>query len=115
MYARIWYEPSGVKVTVFAPGSSNEEQARACQALLADGRIEEGATFDDVSSADMLKSLLPSDRTNRMKWRKNPLGPGVAPDVTIPDPPHPRKALLDAVNQATTINDLKAVIRQVIQ
>ena len=81
MFARIWYEPDGtVKVTSFAQGLSEDDQQSACRNLINDGRIDRAAEFDDVESVEELKALLPSDRSERHKWRKHPSGRGVQVD-----------------------------------
>ena len=115
MYARIWYEPNGVKVTTFAPGASESEKSSACRTLLADGRVEATATFEDVESVEALITALPGDRSERHKWRKNPLGKGCVVDALVPDPPHPKQALLESINSATTIAQLKVAMREMIQ
>ena len=113
MYARIWYEPSGaVKVTTFIDVPDPEMIARI---LHQDGQVDPNATFDDCATEPELTALLPSSRADRTKWRKNPNGRGVIVDLTIPDPPHPRQALLDAIQGATTIAQLKALLIQTIR
>ncbi len=115
MYARIWYEPDGsVKVTTFAPNSSEPEQIAACAVLIADGRVGVSATFDDIESAGVLKTLLPADRSERHKWRKNPVGRGCVVNRTVPDLPHPRQALLDAIDRATTVAQLRDLLKQTV-
>ena len=53
-----------------------------------------------VKSADM-----PSDYTKRHKWRLQ--GSRCVVDDTVPDPPHPRQSLLDQINAAATLDDVK--------
>lgn len=51
-------------------------------------------------------------RAQRHKWRIQ--GQTAAIDPTVPDPPHPKQALLDQVDAATTIAGLKVVIKALI-
>ena len=114
MYARIWYEPDGVKITTFASGSALTDQLTACATLRSDGRVHEAATFEDVETALDLRMLLPSDRLARSKWRKNPGGRGVIVDLTVPDPPLPNQAARDAIAAATTLVQLKTAVLQAL-
>lgn len=115
MYARIWYEPDGVKVTTFAPGSADGDKVAACKTLLADGRVHKDATFEDVESAEELKTLLPGDRAARHKWRKNPLGRGCVVDQRVADPLHPKQKLLDAIQTAGTMEEMRALLVKVVR
>ena len=81
-YARIWYQPSGgVLITYFLDGSDPETVSRV---LREDGHVARGATFEDVASEAELQTLIPQDRSQREKWRKNPSGRGVRIDPTVP-------------------------------
>lgn len=66
-YARIWYEPTGVKITYFAPGADPVQVERV---LRQDGHVERDATFEDVETEEELKALIPADRAERSKWAK---------------------------------------------
>ncbi len=74
-YARIWYEPTGVKITYFVDGA---DPAQATNVLLADGHVDKAATFEDVETEAELRALLPADRSERSKWTKNVFGRGIA-------------------------------------
>ena len=109
MHARIWYEPDGsVKVTTFVDGA---DPGTACDALLRDGHVHKNATFDDVATQAELDTLLPADRSQRDKWRKG-AGRGVVVDVLVPDKPHPKQAALDAIDNAKSLDELKAAVRE---
>lgn len=82
MYARIWYEPDGVKITYPVDGADINAVAKV---LMADGHVHQNATFEDVETRAELDTLLPTDRTVRDKWRKAPVGRGVMIDRTVPD------------------------------
>jgi len=73
-FARIWYEPTGVKITYFIDGA---DAGHVESVLRQDGHIHAAATFEDVETAEELKALLPTDRSERGKWAKNTLGRGV--------------------------------------
>ena len=76
-YARIWYEPNGVKVTYFVDGADPGDVEKV---LRKDGHLHPAATFEDVDSEAELQALLPADRSQRDKWRKHPTGRGVRVD-----------------------------------
>jgi hypothetical protein len=111
VHARIWYEPDGsVKVTTFIDGA---DPGMVAQVLIQDGHVHPLATYEDCHSEAELQAKIPADRAARGKWRKNPAGAGVIVDVTVPDPPHPKQALLDAIDAAKTIAELKVLMKQV--
>ena len=108
MTARIWSEPDGtVKITRVVSGSLEA----AAAILIEDGHINPTATFVDVPEAELL-SLLPSDRLDRSKWRYR--GGKVMVDHAIPDPPDPDQDILDAIQTANTVPELKNVLRRVL-
>lgn len=112
MYARIWYEPDGhVRITSFAHGIPEVDALAACKHLIVDGHISPDATFDDVETEEELKALLPPDRSARHKWRKAPGCRGCIVDNTVPDKPNPKQAMLDAIDSAKSLDDLKAVLK----
>ena len=112
-FARIWYEPSGaVKITTFVDGADPGTVARV---LIQDGHVHQASTFEDYESEPELLAKLPADRSQRAKWRKDVLNGGVMIDLTVPDPPHPKQALLNAVDQAKTIADLKTILTDAIR
>ena len=67
-----------------------------------------GLLFADVDATTIL-----ADRSKRHAWRLN-AGTVIA-DLTVPDPPHPKQALLDEIASATTIVALRAVLTKVVQ
>jgi len=66
-FARIWYEPAGVKITYLVDGADIGAVARV---LIADGHVDKNATFEDVDSQAELEALLPPDRSTRDQWVK---------------------------------------------
>ena len=62
-----------------------------------------------VTTAEM-----PADRSQRFRWRAHPSGRGVLVDLSVPVPPHPRQQLLDEIAAATTVADLKVVMRTLV-
>ena len=81
-FARIWYEPTGVKITYFVDGA---DIGHVESVLRQDGHVHRSATFEDVESRSALDALLPPDRSQRYKWRKALIGRGVRVDPTVPD------------------------------
>ena len=61
--------------------------------------------FLDLPFADV-----PTNRTQRDKWRLQ--GNQVRVDPTVPDRPHPRQALLDEIEAATTVAALKVAVKK---
>lgn len=107
---RCWYGPNGeVRVTTFL---YEETRERDC-ALLSLERYP-GWTWEDMTEAQY-RAMQPAKHdangaAQRHKWRKNPNGPGFIVDPTAPDPPHRHQALLDEVQAATTVDELKALL-----
>lgn len=70
--------------------------------------VQEGKIFPGAPVID--HPDLPSTPSHRWRIRNGV----VVDDPTIPDPPHPRQALLNQVNQATTVAQLKALLFQIV-
>ena len=68
-----------------------------------------------LSFVDVDEAQLPSSRMKRHAWRVNPARTALIVDPGVPDPPHPRQALLDALDQATTIDQLKGLMKQMVR
>ena len=66
-YARIWYEPAGVKITYFTDGA---DVGHVVNVLKADNHVDRAATFEDVETEAELRALIPADRSERGKWGK---------------------------------------------
>lgn len=104
---------------------------RFAENFLAQHRQEGESTTDLVmrltpllqakSGRDEIRSLtptlvreadLPATRDKRHAWRLH--NGKVVVDATIPDLPHPKQALRDKVAQAKTIDDMRAILAEVI-
>ena len=109
---RIWYDPAGVAITHIPGGTSRDLDSEGAK-LLAAGRSYAAAPHEDFEDDD-IKAFIPSDRVLRGKWRKNPVGRGVFEDLTVPDPPNPVQATLDKIVAATSLNDLKRLLVQIV-
>ena len=86
------------------------EQAVARLAIVTRAKVPDwaGLTPRLVTEASM-----PTNRTKRHRWR---LAQGqVVDDVTVPDPPHPKQALLDQIDQAPTLIALKSILKQIVK
>ena len=88
-----------VKVTTCAAGVDPQDEY---EKLIRIGIIPRGARM-------LLEPRLPDDRALRHKWRI--VGQAIVVDPTVPDPPNPRQPLFDAIDSATTLADLKAVLK----
>ena len=66
-FARIWYEPTSVKITYFLDGA---DPGQVAAVLIKDGHVDKAATFEDVETEVELKGLIPADRSERDKWVK---------------------------------------------
>lgn len=55
---------------------------------------------------------MPTDRAKRHAWRLQ--GNRVLVDATVPDPPHPKQALLDAIDGAATVSELKPLMKRLV-
>ena len=79
------------------------------------------ATIEQAKNVDLADAVatvvttanIPVDRSQRHKWRLQDQRCVV--DLTVPDLPHPKQGLLDAIDSATTVAALKAIIRQLVQ
>ena len=110
---RLWYEPDGqVKITSF-PDVGMVESAAAI--LIADGRVDTAATFDDVDSQDALDAKLPADRVNRAKWRYKGPVLGIIVDATVPDPPDPDQDLVDTITAVSSMAEAKQALKAVLK
>jgi len=98
-----WADATGqVHVTTVADGA---DSSAVISILIQDGHMPPGAEIVSTPT-------LPSDKRDRHKWRIQ--GGQVRVDLTVPDLPHPRQALLDQVDAATTVAQLKAILRTVV-
>ena len=109
---RIWYDPAGIAVT-HIPGGSSRELDNEGAKLRAAGRSYAAAPYEDFEDDEIL-AFLPPDRSQRHKWRKHPSGRGVWIDPSVPDPPHPRQALLDEIDGANSLAELKRLMKKLV-
>lgn len=55
-------------------------------------------------------SNVPTDRAQRHKWRI--AGGQLIVDLAVPNPPHPKQALLDEIDAANSVAQLRAALRR---
>lgn len=55
---------------------------------------------------------MPADRAKRHKWRLS--GGRCVVDDTVPDPPHPKQALLDEIDAASNIAQLRTAMKKLL-
>lgn len=105
---RVWFRPNGLvghsDLSPLPPERQGAEWAR----ILADRSLPPDTPYVDMDAADL------PPRARRHAWRKHPTELRVVVDPTVPDPPHPKKKLLDAIDQAATVDDLKALLKKVV-
>ena len=63
---------------------------------------------------DMDDSQLPSDRKMRNKWRLNPQD-RVFVDPSVADLPHPKQTLLDQIDGATTLAEIRVAMKELLK
>jgi len=95
-------EDGTVCITTCADGVSAEQEF---DKLVRLGVIPKG-------TVPLHEPELPRKRSQREKWRIR--GGAIVVDPTVPDPPHPKQALLDAIQRAQSLDDLKALMAQVV-
>ena len=66
-----------------------------------------------VSLGNIPITSLPQDRAHRDKWRM--LAGRIQPDMTIPNRPHPKQALLDEIDRAATVPQLKVLLTKLVR
>ena len=74
----------------------------------------EARGMDGFPFVDMDVSQLPATRINRNKWRLD-ANRIVFVAQSIPDPPHPKQALIDRAKAAQNISELRSIISDLIQ
>ena len=111
---RIWYNPDGTIAIISFANSEPETIQKAMNKLFIRGTCNPSGTFHDCITDAEYQSLIPSDRANRNKWRKHPLNDSVIVDNTISDPFDPRQSLLNDLNDAKTLPQLKALIAKML-
>ena len=107
----IWQHPDGsIQVmnlsSRYLAGHHQADETTA-QAVLRLARHQQTKNPDLASASPILvKSAdIPPDRTKRHKWRLQ--GSRCVVDDTVPDPVHPRQSLLDQINAAATLDQVK--------
>jgi len=96
------------------------EDGSVCVTSCADG-VDGQAEFDKLVSLGVIPRgtvpifdpVLPRKRSQREKWRIR--GGQVVIDPTVPDPPHPKQALLDEIDGAQSLEEVKALLKRVVQ
>lgn len=83
-----------------------------CRRVYEETMGRPGIKYAGRPFADIDPASVPSDRSQRHAWR---LRDGrIVVDPTVPPPPHPKQDLLDAIDRAHTVDDLKAALRKVL-
>ena len=81
--------------------------------ITLDGETAKNSSLQGLPFVDVDESTIPANRSQRHKWRvKNG---EVKIDPSVPDPPHPRQALLARAATANTVGELKQVLVDLIR
>ena len=83
-----------------------------CRKLM-DASMTKDPTLAGLPYYDVDASSIPADRSKRHAWRWAD-NPGVYVDETVPDPPDPKKERLDRIEKAKTIDELKAILKEIV-
>ena len=71
--------------------------------------VEADPSLAGLSTTDIDHKDLPPNRAKRHAWRLNSQGKVIV-DPTIPEPPRPNQSIIDDVENATNIGQLKAAM-----
>lgn len=110
---RIWYNPDGTIVAIEFINSDPATIEKAMNKYFALGTCNLAGTFHDCANEAEFLSIIPVDRVSRHKWRKGPNN-SIIVDSSIPDLPHPKRELIEELNAATTIAQVKAILRKIL-
>jgi len=88
-------------------------QEEFCQNVL-DTDTSKDPSLAGLQYRDVDVATLPKERSKRHAWRWAD-NPGVYVDETVPDPPDPRKERLDRIEKATSVDELKAVLKEMVK
>lgn len=66
-----------------------------------------------LNLGDYEMASLPQNRTHRHKWRVT--AGQVQPDLTLSDPPHPKQVLLEQIDQAASVAQLKVLMAKLVR
>lgn len=107
----VWTLPNGsLRITRLSPRWLTAHQ-RSDESILDVVRrlalVEQGKQTDLAGAPFIVapESMLPTDRSQRHKWRVQ--GGQVRVDVTLPDLPHPKQATMDRLLAAPTLAAVK--------
>lgn len=91
------------------PGVNDETWVEQC----LDKTMAKHPEWHALLSVDIQSDALPTDRALRHKWRL--VAGAVMVDPAVPDPSHPKQALLDAIDEAATLVDLKLLMKRIVK
>ena len=90
----------------------NETTAEAVARLALAEQAKNPQDLADAVPQLVTEASLPTDRTKRHKWRLQ--GLQVVADDAVPDQPHPKQALLDEIDSASTMAQLRSVMKKLL-
>ena len=114
---RIFINPDG-SVQVMRPNMrywNAEECSRDefCKAVM-DCDMANNSSLAVLPYRDVDEASVPTDRSRRHAWRWAD-NPGVYVDETVPDPPDPKKERIDRIEKAKTVEEIKAILKELVQ
>lgn len=117
-----WSRPDGsLAQTVIAESFLARERlpgettAQAVSRLATEHVQRKDPSLADCTCVLVKSANVPADRSKRHAWRLDGTGTKIVVDATIPAPPHPKQALLDRVQAATNIEEMRAVLKEMIR
>lgn len=75
--------------------------------------VDNDPSLAELPFTDLDERELPANRVQRNKWRRR--GASIVVDGAVPDPPHKKQALLDAIAQANDLTTLKQELTNAIR
>ena len=114
MKVRVYQEPSGnLRIVRINPRLREVDESDDDCFIRIAGMAEAGdSSLQGLSFVDVDEAEIPTDRAERYKWRIQ-AGKCVV-DKTIPDKFDPREDLKQLINAATTIAQLKVLMRELV-
>ena len=115
----VWSKPDGsVRIMALSPRYlagcrlSGETVAEAVTRIALSEQAKNPQDLSDAVPSLITTASLPADRTKRHKWRLS--GGRCVVDDTVPDPPHPKQALLDEIDGASNIAQLRTAMKKLL-
>ena len=115
MKVRVFENPDGtLRIVHPNPKEQRGEETEEAFYGRVFGQVINGdASLQGLPYFDMEKTLLPANRAKRYAWRTQ--NKQIVEDSAVPEPPHPKQAILDRISSVTTIAQLKSILTEVVK